>query len=127
MFLCFVIGAVVHGQTAVPNAVVLSKGQTMLDCPVSLLQTSSWTFTTDGTNSNTLVIAVGCSAVTGNNSAYYKTELIGGTICRLTIANVTMQEAGVYDCYGGSPGTGNRSLVTIIGEWQQTISFLIAT
>jgi ATP-dependent protease HslVU (ClpYQ) peptidase subunit len=109
---CLFLGVVVRGQSAGPNAVVVINGQTMLDCNTNDLSLSNWRHSPDGTN-NFITISFGCGLITGNDAAYYRTELIGGNICRLTIANVTMQQAGVYNCYDGA-STLYKSLVTVI-------------
>ena len=115
-----------RGQAPGPNAVVSINGQTMLDCVAAQMANgTTWTHATDGTNNNPLTIASGCS-VNSSNAAYYSTVQPGDNICRLIIENATMQQAGIYNCFNGA-STTYWSLVTIIGESQQTIFFPVRT
>lgn len=86
----------------------------MLDRNVSNVGNSFWARTTDGLHF-LLQIADDC-IVFENYAAYYRTEQLGNNTCRLIIANATMQEAGVFDCFGGQ-SQFYRSLVTVFGEW----------
>ena len=115
-----VIDDFARGQTG-PNAVSLINGQVMLDCPVSSMEYTQWTRTTNGFD-NTLVIAFGCSVI-GNNAAYYSTEHVRNNSCILIIGNATMQMGGVYTCFDGS-STTYRSLVTVVGELKMPDTWL---